>query len=300
MTLVQMKYFSAVCACLNFTKAAKQLNVTQPAISAGIRELEQECGVTLFNRQKNNLLPTEEAQMLLQSVMPLLQQYEQLEKVVRALPMKRESLRVGFSTLGGNSVCSELLQQYRRNYPDVQVITVEDFNDKLFRRMEDNQLDLALLGLPPELSSTDIMNTYHALPVSEMRMRFCVNVDHPLSWKEWVTWEDIAHTPLVLLSGRFGQGRQIEGCLQQRGLKAQVVHYTDQAYTVERFIESNTAAGFLPLDVATCNRFMVGIPYGDNERRGPLCLYWRKDHQTFHARKAVIELARRCAPVPQD
>lgn len=238
--------------------------------------------------------------MLLQSVIPLMQQYEQLEKVVRTLPMKRESLRVGFSTLAGNSVCSELLQQYRRNYPDVQVITIENLNDKLFRYLEINQLDLALMSLPPEKVTTDITNTYYSLPVSEMRMRFCINVEHPLSWKNWITWEDIAYTPLILLTGQFGQARQIECWLQQRGLKAQVVYYTDQAYTVERFIESNTAAGFLPLDVATRNRFMVGLPYGDDDHRFPLCLYWRKDHQTFQAMKAFIELAKRYATVSQN
>ncbi len=294
MTLAQMRYFAAVCSCLNFTKAARQLNVTQPAISAGIRELEQECGVTLFQRNKNNLLMTEEAQMLLRSVAPILQQYEQVEKVIQSLPTKREVLRIGFSTLVGNSIYSDLLQQYRRSYPDVQVISVEDRNENLLHQLEANQLDLALLGL--RRSKTEAFPAvFNRILAGKSGMRFCVNVEHPLSWKDKVTWEEIAQTPLVLLSGRFGQSRTIEGVLRERGLTAQVLHYTDQAYTVERFIESNAAAGFLPMEVANRNRFIVGIPYGEWADMGEMHLYWRKDRQTFFAMQAFIDLVRRNA-----
>lgn len=59
MTITQIKYFVAVAECLNFTKAADQLYVTQQVISKQIKHLEKEIGFDLFKRDKRNVILTE-------------------------------------------------------------------------------------------------------------------------------------------------------------------------------------------------------------------------------------------------
>ena len=61
----QLQIFKAVCQCRNFTKAAEKLHIAQPAVSISIRKLEEEIGLTLFNRQEKTVSLTPEAKRLL-------------------------------------------------------------------------------------------------------------------------------------------------------------------------------------------------------------------------------------------
>ena len=70
MTIVQMQYFQAVCRYENFTRAAEELHISQPAMSAAMKDLEKECGVPLFVRDKNSLRVTDEGKILLEEAEP--------------------------------------------------------------------------------------------------------------------------------------------------------------------------------------------------------------------------------------
>ena len=85
MTLTQLQYFQAVCRYENFTKAAEALHISQPAMSAAMKDLERECGVPLCIRNKNSLKVTEEGQVLLDEANLVLGQYGCLDHVVRNL-----------------------------------------------------------------------------------------------------------------------------------------------------------------------------------------------------------------------
>ena len=64
MTLNQLRYFCTASRCHSITKAAEELYVTQPTISMAIRDLEVEFGISLFHRKGNQLILTEEGEML--------------------------------------------------------------------------------------------------------------------------------------------------------------------------------------------------------------------------------------------
>lgn len=112
MTLIQLQYFLAVCKYENFTRAAENFNISQPAISGAIRELERECGVALFNRDKNALRITDEGRVLRDEAELVLKQYGQLDDIVKNLSTSRKFIRVSFSTLSGNQVYPKLLRVF--------------------------------------------------------------------------------------------------------------------------------------------------------------------------------------------
>ena len=65
MTLQQLQYFVTVCKYQNLTKAARELSISQPGISASIRELETECGFALFERRPNSIALTDQGENFL-------------------------------------------------------------------------------------------------------------------------------------------------------------------------------------------------------------------------------------------
>ena len=82
MTIQQMQYYIKVCQYKSFTKAARDLSVSQPGISSAMRELERECGVELFERRNNSLYITDAGVLFLEEVRKLLKQYEQMQTVL--------------------------------------------------------------------------------------------------------------------------------------------------------------------------------------------------------------------------
>lgn len=286
MTVTQMTYFTAVSDCLSFSKAAKALGVTQPAVSLAVRELENECNVKLFERKKNTLNLTDEGQILLQLIQPCLRQLEELNNSAKHLDQINQCVRIGFGTLFGNYVYSSILTQFTRSHPNVQISAKEDSSGKLIQMLDSNQVDIILL--PAEYASFQSLE-YQQMTVSNVSLRFCVSAEHPLAWNHEVSWEEMARVPLVMLTGRFGLTESILRSMTDRGLTPRIIHYTDQVYTVERFIENNVAGGFLPEVIAARNKYICGLRYDNRDDTRLLKAVWRKDRFLSQALKDFIE-----------
>ena len=286
MTVTQMLYFTAVCNHLSFSKAANALNVTQPAISLAVRELENECNVKLFDRKKNSLNLTEEGRILLHLIQPCLKQFDELNSAAKHLDQINQCVRIGFGTLFGNYIYSGILTQFMRSHPNVQISAKEDSSKSLIQMLDSNQLDIILI---PAESSTLQAPEYQQMTVSDASLCFCVSIEHPLAWNHYVTWEEIAQVPLVMLSGRFELKGSILRTMSDLGLTPRVIHYTDQVYTVERFIENNAAGGFLPEVIAARNKYISGLKYDNRDEIRFLKAVWRKDRFVSQALKDFIE-----------
>lgn len=300
MTLIQMQYFQAVCRYENFTKASERLHVSQPAISAAMKDLERECGVPLFVRDKNSLRITDEGQVLLEEVRLILEQYERLNHIVTDLSLSRKYIRVGLSTLSGNQVYPEILKQYREQYPDIQVMSIEESTKRQFELLDRGLLDVVItIRRREDLADEKRFNAeYGHWPMKQTDQVFCVGKENPLAAKGHVTFEEIAGEPLVLLKDNFNQSQKIRKMLEERGLPYCVMHETNQMYTVERFVEKNIAAGFLPREVAEQNDRIAGLSY-DYGTDSVIELFWKKNQHLFRATKQFIESVKELYPDPK-
>lgn len=293
MTIVQMQYFQAVCKYENFTRAAEELHISQPAMSAAMKDLEKECGVPLFVRDKNSLRVTDEGKILLQEANLVLGQYQQMNQIVRDLALTRNYMRVGLSTLSGNQVYPELLLEYQKRRPGAHVMSVEESTPRQFEMLDAGLLDviITIRRFDVEEEQKKFEKVYNHWPMKRTRMCFCVGRENPLAGEKFVTPQQIVTQPLVLLKENFSQTARIKRMFQRSGLDYQVLHYTNQMYTVERFVEKNVAAGFLPESVSQSNPRIVGIPYQDG-LPAYIELFWRKDQFLFPVVKEFIQAAK--------
>lgn len=297
MTLTQMQYFQAVCKYENFTKAAEDQHISQPAMSAAMKELEAECGVPLFKKTRNSLTITDAGWALLEEVEKNLTQYDHLMYAVKNLSLSRKYIRVGVSTLNGNLVYPQILSAFKKHYPDIQVISSEESTPQQFELLSQGKLDVIINGrknVHPDGSEVDPF-PLASWPLVDNEMVFCVWRDHPLAKKDSVTLEEIAREPLVLLSPHFSLTQAIERRLKGAGLSYNVLHYTDQMYSVERFTEQGVACGFLPKVVVEQNPCLLGsscpaLPHGW------VYLHWRDDRSLFPTVKTFIRFVKEMYP----
>lgn len=289
MTITQMRYYVVVCEQLNFTKASEILGVTQPAVSSAVKDLEKECQAALFVRNKNALALTDEGIVLLEEIRTLLSQYDNMMGQIERFHLSRKYVRVGFTTLFGNYVYSDILTAFARKYPDIQLQGEEGSVPKLFQMLKNGRLDVVLAACPPYEREENFRELYESISIEDIELRFCVSIDHPLASSSSVNWEEMAAVPLILMSDRFSQSAHIREKFRKQGLEPRILHYTDQVYTVERFIENNAAAGFLPAPVAARNRYIAGIPIKERKEKGHLELFWRKNVHQFQSVQRFIQ-----------
>src|SRR6056297_515588 len=125
-TLRQIRYFIAVAEELHFSRAAERLHMAQPPLSQQIRQLEQLLGVDLFQRTKRRVQLTAAGQAFLSESRLLLNQLDQaVFKAQQASLGECGTLTIGFVSSASYSILPNLLKQFRRAYPDVNVILRE-------------------------------------------------------------------------------------------------------------------------------------------------------------------------------
>ncbi|HHJ13046.1 MAG TPA: LysR family transcriptional regulator [Gammaproteobacteria bacterium] len=149
-TLRQLRIFSAVARHLSFTRAAEELHLTQPAVSMQIKQLEEAAGLSLFEQVGKRIFLTEAGGEMLRYSRSILTTLEEASLVFDELRgLKRGHLRVAVASTA-NYFVPQLLAEFCRRFPGVQVSLDVTNRERLLEALEDNTTDLIIMGKPPE------------------------------------------------------------------------------------------------------------------------------------------------------
>jgi DNA-binding transcriptional LysR family regulator len=149
MELRHLRYFVAVADAGTVSRAAGQLNVTQPALSRQLRDLEEELGLPLFDRVGRRLSLTAEGEHLLERTREILRAADALRERARAVAGGQTgTLRLGATAQTLESLISGFLVGFRRSWPGIDVRLVEDGGVRLRARVARGELHLALGAVP--------------------------------------------------------------------------------------------------------------------------------------------------------
>jgi DNA-binding transcriptional LysR family regulator len=194
-TLVQLRYFAAAVEHGSMTAAARELVVSQSAISTAIATLEKELGVQLLLRQHaRGLVPTAAGHEFCQEVRRFLAHAAELEEVARnASGALAGRLSVGcFSTLAPFHLPS-MLAEFDRRYPDVRVQITEAEHAQLKQALREGVCELALMY------GYDLDDDIDRVVVAESVPYVIVSARHRLARRKRVWLADLADDPMVLL-----------------------------------------------------------------------------------------------------
>jgi len=142
MNLAQLTFVDAVASGRSFTGAANRCHVTQPTLSNGIRQLEEELGGRLFDRTTRTVRLTELGEHLLPYVREVLNAQQMLlSETNRFLHPARRLIRVGTSPLINTALLGVMLEPFRRAYPDMDIVLREMNMADLYRMLDAGLLD---------------------------------------------------------------------------------------------------------------------------------------------------------------
>jgi LysR family transcriptional regulator, hydrogen peroxide-inducible genes activator len=149
MEMHEIRYFLAVCRTLNFTKAAEQCHVSQPALTRAIQKLEGELGGLLFSRERANTHLTELGRLVqphLEEVLARTQAAK--EQAARFLRLESAHIRLGVMCTIGPMRFVSFLNRFRADHPGVELTMGESVPDRLAEALLAGELDVAVMARP--------------------------------------------------------------------------------------------------------------------------------------------------------
>jgi LysR family hydrogen peroxide-inducible transcriptional activator len=160
-TLRQIRFLTAVEETLNFSRAAEMCFVTQPTLSAGIKELEVPLGVQLIERTKRSVLLTPVGKEVAARGRQLLIDAEEIETLARANRNPFEGdLRLGSIPTIGPFLLPRMLPTIREKYPGLRIYLREETTETLIEGLNDGRLDVILIALPFETGALKVMKLF--------------------------------------------------------------------------------------------------------------------------------------------
>lgn len=149
LTLRQLKVFESVARHLNYTRAAEELFLTQPAVSMQVKQLEESLGVALFEQLGKRVHLTDAGREVLGYARTVTQQLDELETVLNHIKgLSGGRLRISVATTA-NYFIPTLFGTFSRRYPDVTVSLDVTNRETLLRQLSENTVDLVIMGQPP-------------------------------------------------------------------------------------------------------------------------------------------------------
>lgn len=287
MTLVQMQYFQMVCLYQSVSRAAEELHVSQPSISNSIKEMEEEFGVLLFHRIKKRMVLTKEGEYFLGKVQSILSDTRELSQHMSAFGSERNAIRLGVPPMIGTILFPSMFRDFKPLYPEVQLNILEYGSRQTIRLAEEDSLDMAIVIIN-ELST----NKFNVLPILETQIVCCLSTKHPLASCSSIAFDQLAGEPLILLKEDSYQNFIIRQSFERHSLIPNVLLYSGQLLTIEKFITNNLACSFLFQNLVSETPGIVGIPLKE-PIPVQIGLIWKKDKQMYSNVSKFIEFTQK-------
>ena len=216
-TLKQLNYLCAVAKFRHFGQAAKSCHVSQPTLSAGIAELEDNLGITLVERDNKNVLLTDVGQSIVARAQRILTHVDDLVSLAESAGKPfTGSLHLGVIPTIAPFLLPQFLPRFRKKYPDCQLFIREDLSANLVERLRAGELDVVLLALPYPTDGLEIEHLFH----DEFLLAYYEQ--HPLAEKSPLLSSDLQGRDVLLLEdGHCLRDHALEACrLSERDVTA--------------------------------------------------------------------------------
>ncbi len=241
MELNQLRGFLAVAQAESFTKAAKKLYLTQPALSLQIKALEEELGESLFERQGKQLLLTAAGRVLLEranQILGLVEQTQQEMKAVHGLKMGR--LTIGTTDSNCLYLLPTLIQFFREKFPGVELHFTNRHSAEMVGLVVEGSVDFGLVTLPALDARVE------AEPLFWREDVVICGPIHPLSESSSVTLEDLIEYPLLLLEKSSTSRLLLDQMLVRAGLVPRKLMELGSIEVIKCFVELGLGVSIVP------------------------------------------------------
>ena len=240
-SLTKLRSFVAVAQFRQFRKAADEVGLSQPALSAHVRDLERQLGVSLLSRTTRSVRLTTEGELFLHRLQKVL---DDLDGAVLDLrdraALSRGRVIVAATPSAASGLLPRAIARFQARYPGVQIQLVEDGSPGVAHRVETGEADLGvgpLSGQRSELSFSVLCRDRFVGIVAE---------GHALAGRSRVRLRELVEYPLLVTHRETSIRTSVEAALREGGLEFQTQHRVEQHQTIVAMVAAGLGVALLP------------------------------------------------------
>jgi len=283
----QLHTFLEIVRLKSFSKAAQTCYRTQPAISAQVRQLEQELRADLFERFGSRISLTTAGKIFAEYAEQMLDLRRRAQDAIAEL----ETNPRGELVIAGNEatciyVLPKVFSQYRAQFQSVQLQVLRSYGSRVVEAVMENSADFGLVQLPVEEKRLQVVNVYRD------EIRLIVPSGHPLSGRASVTAQDVAEYYLVL--PKYGKTRtRLNEWLEVVEDDMRISMELDSTEMMKHFVIAGLGVSFVA--VSNCREEIAAgklraIPLAPEPMVRRLGLIYRKDKALSKAALGFIQI----------
>ena len=296
----KLEFLLALAREKHFGRAAEACGVTQPTLSAGVKQLEESFGVLLVIRGSRFQGFTPEGERVLDWARRIVGDAQAMQQEVHALKhglAGRLRLSVVPTAL---AIMEQLTTPFRTHHPAVQFTILSRTSEEILRDLDNLEIDAGLTYLDNEP-----LGRVTAIPLYRERYRLLVAADAPLADRESVTWAEVAQVPLCLLTPDMQNRRILDRMLRETGIEPNIALESDSMVLLYSHVRTGRWASVMPARLAaalglTENASLRAIRIVGPEASHTVGLVAPKREPMTPLVNALVAEARRIAPTLTD
>lgn len=293
MTLTELRYIVAVARHRHFGRAAKACFVSQPTLSVGLKKIEQELGVVLFERNAAEVTVTPQGQPIIDQALKVLEEADTLKQMAESVqdPLTGP-LRLGAIFTIGPYLFPDLIPELKKEAPGMPLILTEGYTADLAQKLRHGEIDAAILALPFEHPNLI------TLPLYDEPFVVLLPSGHPLASREKIQSRWLHDENMLLLSdGHCFRDQVIETCPECLDAESSTTEGSSLE-TIRHMVASGLGVTVLPCTAAGADKFtrrmLVVRRFAQRDAKRTVAVAFRASFPRFAAIEALREAVWRC------
>jgi DNA-binding transcriptional LysR family regulator len=257
----RLQVFIQAADTLNFSKAAKMLNLSQPTVSHHIRSLEADMGVKLFHRDGPNLKLSETGRFLLPLARKLVRNAIGFQELVASVKEDVVGhLRIACSTTAGKYILPRLAARFRQYYPGVRVSILRCTQENIALRLLEGDANLGVVSFETQSKGLEIQEFF------EDHISLIVAESHPWAALKSITPDDLIDEPLIIREPQSGTRRVLLTELAKHDIRLDDLNIFLELGNAEAIVDTVSAGygvSFVSRLSTTCmlvNKEIIEVP----------------------------------------
>ncbi len=244
----KLETFITVAELKNFTKAAQALNLTQPAVSNHINQLEKEYNTKLFMRKKKDFTLTNEGKIALTYARRLKALHDKMIQKIADEQTSSSHIKIGITHTSENNNITEVLAQYANQMHNITITIITDSINNLYDMLENYQLDIAIVDGKKQSGKLNYL-------MLDTDYLFCVlSSHHPLAKNSSISLNQLKKENMILRLPSSSTRSLFEATLisiNESIDSFNVLLEVDNVSTIKQLVMNNFGVSILPQSVCT-------------------------------------------------
>ncbi len=243
MELTPLRYFRAIARAGHMTRAARELSVSQPALSAMLKKLEAEVGAELLHRTGRGVELSEAGRVFLVHAEDTLRRADAAVESVRQLVgLERGSIRVGGGATATSYLLPPVVSAVRKKHPGLRFYVREAGSNAVAAAVASGELDLGIVTLPIRAAED---RAVVAIPLVEDEMRLIVPRRHRLAGRRSFSWKDLDGESMVAFEAGSAVREVIDRAVSSAGVRMNVVMELRTIEGIKQMVGAGIGVGFV-------------------------------------------------------